>query len=92
MKGLILLNFPNESCSYDATRHSVRFWGYDGAMEVSFFITHDALGRIQYGMIDGEVSLLAAFRAHRKQVLEMAARVYARGRRGSYEVTALDVQ
>ena len=34
--------FPNASRSYDATRHAVRFWGYDSAMEWSFFVTVDA--------------------------------------------------
>ena len=30
------LNFPNPSRSYDASRHCVCFWGYDGAREVAF--------------------------------------------------------
>ena len=41
------LNFPNNSRSYDETRHAVRFWGYDSAMEVSFFVTVDALCRLE---------------------------------------------
>ncbi len=43
------LNFTNESRSYDATRHAVRFWGYDGSREVSFFVTEDALRRLEAG-------------------------------------------
>src|SRR3954449_9098196 len=27
----------------DSTRHAVRFWGYDSAMETSFFVLADAL-------------------------------------------------
>ncbi|MGB9389555.1 MAG: DUF1488 family protein, partial [Xanthobacteraceae bacterium] len=33
------LTFPNQSRSFDATRCAVRFWGHDGAMEASFFVT-----------------------------------------------------
>jgi hypothetical protein len=43
----VTLNFTNQSRSYDATRHAVRFWGYDGALEVSFFVTDDALRRLE---------------------------------------------
>ena len=32
------LNFSNPSRSYDETGSGVRFWGYDGALEVAFFI------------------------------------------------------
>ena len=37
------LSFPNKSRAFDATRRAVRFWGYDSAMEVAFFVTEDAL-------------------------------------------------
>ena len=39
------LAFPNSSRSYDATRHAVRFWGHDTAMEWSFFVTAEELRR-----------------------------------------------
>ena len=29
-----MLNFPNESRSFDAKSNRVQFWGYDGAIEV----------------------------------------------------------
>ena len=85
------LNFTNQSRSYDATRHAVRFWGYDGALEVSFFVTDDALRRLEPGAPVDETSLLAVFEAHHDHVLRAAARVYARGRKGSYEIGADDV-
>ena len=44
------LNFPNQSRSYDATLRAVRFWGHDGAMEASFFVTDDALRRVTPNM------------------------------------------
>jgi Protein of unknown function (DUF1488) len=41
------INFPNHTRSYDATRGAVRFWGYDSAMETSFFVSEEALKRIR---------------------------------------------
>ena len=40
------LRFPNPNRSFDATRCAVRFWGHDGALEASFFVTDDALRRV----------------------------------------------
>jgi len=85
------LEFPNESRSYDGTRCAVRFWGYDSAMEWSFFVTSDALKRIDPSMIEGEAGMLAAFDVHRGKILVAAARLYRQGRKGSYELGAADV-
>ena len=85
------MNFTNQSRSYDATRQAVRFWGYDGALEVSFFVTDDALRRLEPGAPVDETGFLAAFETHRDHVLQAAARVYARGRKGSYEIGANDI-
>ena len=38
-----MLNFPNQSRVFDATRRAVRFWGYESAMEWSFFVGEDEL-------------------------------------------------
>ena len=56
------LNFTNQSRSYDATRQAVRFWGYDGAREVSFFVTDDALRRLEL-WIGAQLGLSAVFGA-----------------------------
>jgi hypothetical protein len=85
------LEFPNESRSYDATRCAVRFWGYDSAMEWSFFVSSEALKRIEPAMIEGEAAMLAAFDTHRGQILVAAAKLYRQGRKGSYELGAADV-
>jgi hypothetical protein len=37
------LNFPNGSRSFDARRDLIRFWGYDSALEISFFVEMSAL-------------------------------------------------
>jgi hypothetical protein len=86
-----MLNFWNQARSYDATRCAVRFWGHDGALEVSFFVTDEALRGLQPGVPAGEAGALAAFGSHRDRVLNAAAKVYARGRKGSYEVAAGDL-
>jgi hypothetical protein len=80
------LNFPNRSRSYDATRRAVRFWGYDRSMESSFFVTADALSRMQPNLRPDAVELLRAFDSNRDRIYAIAAKVYARGRRGS-EIT-----
>jgi hypothetical protein len=84
------LNFPNQSRSYDASLHAVRFWGHDGAMEASFFIAEKALRRIQPGLRSEEAAILRAFDSHRELIHATATRVYNRGRKGSYEVTPTD--
>jgi hypothetical protein len=83
------LRFPNQSRFHDATRRAVGFWGYDSAMEVAFFVTEDALKRIQPGRFD-EAGVLSAFDANRDLIHAVAAKVYARGRRGSYELVSTD--
>jgi hypothetical protein len=80
------LNFPNQSRSYDATLRAVRFWGHDGAMEASFYVTEDALKRIQPDLRSDEAGLLRAFDLHRVLIQMAAAKAYRRGRKGSYEL------
>jgi len=84
------LNFPNPSRAYDATRRAVRFWGHDSAMEASFFVTEEALRRVAPGMAADEAGFLAAFDAHRDEIVAAAAKVYTRGHKGSYDVVAAD--
>ena len=85
------INFPNFSRSYDATRNAVRFWGYDRSMESSFFMTADALKRIQPNLPADADELLRVFDNNRDRIYAIAARVYARGRRGSYDIYAADL-
>ena len=86
------LRFPNLSRSYDSTRHAVRFWGYDSAMEASFFVMADLLRRLQPGAESDEAALLNAFDSNRDQICAIAAQVYARGTRGSYDLVASDLR
>ena len=83
-----MIDFPNHSRSYDATRHAVRFWGYDSAIEASFYVSEEALTRIQPGTALDEPGCLSAFDANRDNICAAAARVYVRGSRGSYDLGA----
>lgn len=85
-----MLNFPNQSRVFDPTRRAVRFWGHDSAMEWSFFVTEDALRRLQPKSAHDEESLLRAFDANRSQIYAAAMKAFKRGRKGSYELVAGD--
>ena len=84
------LSFPNKSRAFDATRRAVRFWGHDSAMEVAFFITEDALKRVEPLMRFDEAGLLRAFDSNRELICTTAAKVYARRRKGSYDLVDSD--
>ena len=85
------INFPNQSRSYDAAHGVVRFWGYDRSMERAFFLTAAALRKLQPGLQLEEEDVLRAFDGNRDRIYAVAARVYARGQRGSYEINGADV-
>jgi len=85
------INFPNDSRSYDATRHAVHFWGYDRSMESSFFMTEDALRQIQPNLRPDADELLRVFDSNRDRIYATATKVYARGRKGSYDIYAADL-
>jgi hypothetical protein len=84
------LTFPNRSRSFDATRRAVRFWGYDSAMEASFYVSEDALKRVQPDMPLDEAGLLGAFDSNRELIYKAALKVYSRGPRGSYDLVKND--
>jgi hypothetical protein len=85
-----MLNFPNQSRVFDATRHAVRFWGYERAMEWSFFVSEDALRHMQPDMPRDEAGLLNAFDCNRPLIYAAASKAFAQTRKGSYELTATD--
>jgi hypothetical protein len=78
------LNFPNPSRSFDATKNRIRFWAYDSAIEISFFVEADALQKLCPEMSNVEAGFLKAFDAARKRIHEVADKVYVRGRKGSF--------
>jgi hypothetical protein len=85
-----MLNFPNATRSYDATRRCIHFWGSDGAIDVSFFLDERALISIATEPPSGEASMLASFDRNRERILTAARKVYKRRRKGSYDVFASD--
>lgn len=84
------ISFPNGSRSYDPTRRRVRFWGYDSALEISFFVEADALTTVDPQAGDAEATVLQAFDDGVVRVHEVAASVYARGRGFSHVLTVAD--
>jgi hypothetical protein len=60
-------------------------------MEASFFVTDDALRRITPNKQQfDESGILSAFDLNRNLIYAIAAKVYGRGRKGSYELVAAD--
>ena len=86
------LSFPNQSRSYDARQHWVRFWAYDQALEIPFFVEADALCHIDPKATKDEPGLLNAFDLHRSRIFKAADRVYSRRRRGLYTLVASDMK
>lgn len=86
------LSFPNQSRSYDARQHCVRFWAYDEALEIPFFVEASALCRIDPKATRDEPRLLNAFDLHRGRIFRAADRVYSRNRRGSYTLAPSDIK
>jgi Protein of unknown function (DUF1488) len=66
------------------------FGGHDRSMGASFFMTTEALTRLQPNVQSDAVDLLRAFDANRDRIHAIVARVYARGRMGSYDLVAAD--
>jgi len=84
------LNFPNASRCYNARRHHVCFWGYDSALEISFFLDVAALRRLAPEAPDNEAGYLDAFDAARARIHATARKAYARGRNTAYVLAAED--
>ncbi len=86
------LSFPNPSRNFDASGSRVRFWGYDSAIEVLFFVEVDALKRLCPEMSGAETGSLQAFDTARSRIHEVADKVYGRGGKGTfaYILTAKD--
>ena len=85
-----MLNFPNSSRIFDNTRRAVRFWGHDSAMEWSFFVTEQALRRLEPTAARDEENLLRVFDTNRAKIYAAAKSAYERERRGFYELGATD--
>ena len=87
------LSFPNRSRSFVGSRESVRFWGYDGALEISIFIDSAALQVLVPAAVEDETGLIAAFDQARERICAAADRVYSRSPKGTFviELDAKDI-
>ena len=84
------LNFPNGSRSYDASRNLIRFWGYDSALEISFFVEVGALYKLNPQTRNVEAGYLEVFDAARDRIHETARKAYSRAGKGAYLLAAAD--
>jgi hypothetical protein len=83
----VTLTFSNPSRSFDEASDRIRFWGYDSAIEVAFYIEVEALRTLCPHVIQAEAGYLEAFDLKRKRIREVAGKLYAHGRKGSYVFT-----
>jgi hypothetical protein len=84
------LEFPNNSRSYDPASGSIRFWGYDGVLEVPFFMDSGVLFRIAPRTNKNEAGVLQSFDSNWDRIVRAAGKAYSRGRKGSYALSATD--
>ena len=87
---MMAVTFPNVSRSYDSSGNRVRFWGYDSAMEITFYVEEAALFRLSPKTSRVEAGILAAFDAARDRIMEVAAKTYSFEKRGFYILVASD--
>jgi hypothetical protein len=76
------LAFPNPSRSFDEGGNRIRFWGYDRAIEISFFVEAAALKWLCPGVGSPETGHMDAFDEARSRIYEVADQVYQRGGKG----------
>jgi hypothetical protein len=84
------INFPNQSRSYDARHHCVRFWGHDDSREVSFFVEEDALTQIDRTTPQNEDGFLVAFDDNRDRIVMVARKAYSQRAMAFHTLAASD--
>lgn len=78
------LVFPNLTRSFEASKGRVRFWGYDDAIELTFFLSLDVLLQLAPGKCRSETAALEIFDRMLPEIHEAARSAYAHGRRDEY--------
>lgn len=68
----------------------MRFWGYDSALEISFFVEVNALHKLDPQMRNLEAGYLEAFDAARDRIHEAARKVYSKTRKEAYLLAVAD--
>ncbi|PIW26602.1 MAG: DUF1488 domain-containing protein [Rhodospirillales bacterium CG15_BIG_FIL_POST_REV_8_21_14_020_66_15] len=77
------LNFPNHCRSFEARWNRVRFWGYDSALEITFFLEGSALRKLSPEAGPDETGVLRAFDAAVARIHDVARKVYENSRERS---------
>lgn len=78
------LEFPNQSRSFETPENRVRFWGYDSAIEITFFMEEAALMKISPEATSTESALLGAFDDNLERIRQIARKTYERSRDRAY--------
>ena len=78
------IHFPNPSRSYDEDNHRIMFWGYDKAIEISFYVETAALKHLCPDVSELEKSYLSAFDKSIEKIHEIADKLYTSGLKGNY--------
>ena len=71
-------------------RNLIRFWGYDSALEISFFVEVSALYKLNPQTMNVEAGYLETFDATRDRIHETARKVYSQSRKDAYLLAAAD--
>lgn len=82
------LKFPNANRFYSARRNQVQFWGYDGALEIPFFIDANALEKLDPQTKDTEAARLSTFDAALERIHNAARKLYSRNCVAAYNLVA----
>jgi len=81
----VKLLFPNPSRSYDESQHRVRFWGYDSAIEISFYIDTAALKLMCPNIKNVETDFLHAFDSKIATIHDVAEKIYIARKNRSFD-------
>jgi len=72
------VEFPNHSRSFETPENRVRFWGYDSAIEITFFVEKAALMKIRPDTDPTENALLSTFDSAVERIHQIARKTYKR--------------
>jgi hypothetical protein len=88
----VALSFPNRERSYEARKDRVRFWGYDGSIEITFFIHADVLAGLVPERQNPNERALETFDNLTERIYAAANKVYSKRRSIEYafDVTRKD--
>jgi len=78
------LVFPNRSRSFQSGKNRVRFWGYDSALEITFFVEAEALMKMCPDTGTDESKMLDCFDNALDEIRAVADKVYQHRRERTY--------